>query len=434
MKRTRKHVLETESRRALERLLPPEWIFRPRIPDYGIDAEIEIVEEEEVTNKVLWLQLKATEKRKKKVSYQMRTDHLKYYEKCRMPVLIIYWIKRENTFYYLFAQKYIKENLSTNPEWRNQKTVAVTFDSVLSTAKDIESMATDGYLYLLPQQITIGTEKPAIYWVDGIPRSDDEELKERSLRALLYSMNEMHHAAIDVLEQTLKVCVLSPTEKMSVLLNLGNAYYALSQNGSALKNYEAMLELAAKVDEKSAIEGKSAALGNIGLIYSAKGDLDEALKYHKEALEIHRDIGYRQGEASDLGNLGLVYSAKGDLDEALKYHKATLDIHRDIGYRQGEASDLGNIGLVYSDKGDLDEALKYHKEALDIHRDIGYRQGEASQLGNIGLIYSAKGDLDEALKYHKEALDIHRDIGYRQGEANQLGNIGLIYSDKGDLD
>lgn len=338
MKRTRKQVLETESRRALERLLPPEWIFRPRIPDYGIDAEIEIVEEEEVTNKVLWLQLKATETRegKKKVTYQMKTDHLKYFEKCRMPVLIIYWIKPENIFYYLFAQKYIKENLSTtSPEWRNQKTVAVTFDSVLSTAKDIESIATDGYLYLLPQQITIGTENPAIYWIDGIPRSDDEELKERSLKALLYSMNEMHHAAIDELEQTLKVCILSPTEKMSVLLNLGNAYYALSQNGSALKNYEAMLELAAKVDEKSAIEGKSAALGNIGLIYRAKGDLDEALKYHKEALEIHRDIGYRQGEASDLGNIGLIYRAKGDLDEALKYHKEALSILDTYGLTYG---------------------------------------------------------------------------------------------------
>ena len=437
MKRTREHVLEKESRLALENLLPSEWIFRERTPDYGIDAEIEIVEKEEVTNKVLWIQLKATESRKSKnkVSYDMRTHHLEYYEKCRTPVLIVYWIKSENTFYYMFAQRYIREELSkSKPDWRNQNTVAIPFDSVLDTSEDLDSIATDGLLYLFPQQLPIGAEKSAVYWLAGIPRSDDEELKERTLRALQYSVSEMHAAAVDELEKTLRVCVLSPTEKMSVLLNLGNAYYSLSQNAPALKNYEAVLELAQKADEKSALEGKSAVLGNIGLIYRAKGDVDEALKYLKIALRIHREIGYKQGEASDLGNIGLVYNAKGDVDEALKYLKDALRIHREIGYKQGEASALGNIGLIYSDKGDVSEALKYHKDALKIHREIGYKQGEASQLGNIGLVYSDKGDVDEALKYHKDALKIDREIGYKQGEASDLGNIGLVYNAKGDVD
>ena len=42
-------------------------------------------------------------------------------------------------------------------------------------------------------------------------------------------------------------------------------------------------------------KGVATALGNIGLIYSAKGDMDEALKYHKEALEIFNEIGYKYG-------------------------------------------------------------------------------------------------------------------------------------------
>ncbi|MDI6642362.1 MAG: tetratricopeptide repeat protein, partial [Elusimicrobiota bacterium] len=77
-------------------------------------------------------------------------------------------------------------------------------------------------------------------------------------------------------------------------------------------------------------------------------------------------IGYKQGESSDLCNIGLIYQAKGDLDNALKYLKHTLKIHREIGYKQGESSDLCNIGLIYLDKGDLDNALKYLKDALNI--------------------------------------------------------------------
>jgi tetratricopeptide (TPR) repeat protein len=154
MKRTKQHVLETESRRALESLLPPEWIFRVKTPDYGIDIEIEIVEGEEVTNKVLWVQLKATQDVKRKGSYQMRTDHLQYYEGCPLPVVILYWIKPENTFYSVFAQKYIDEILSkNNPDWRRQKTVTVTFDSNPATAEDLRSTATEGYQYVINQQL-----------------------------------------------------------------------------------------------------------------------------------------------------------------------------------------------------------------------------------------------------------------------------------------
>ena len=67
-------------------------------------------------------------------------------------------------------------------------------------------------------------------------------------------------------------------------------------------------------------------MGNIGLIYSDKGDLDSALKYHQDAMKIHREIGYKQGQASDLGNIGLIYRAKGDLDSALKYLQDAMKI------------------------------------------------------------------------------------------------------------
>jgi hypothetical protein len=52
-----------------------------------------------------------------------------------------------------------------------------------------------------------------------------------------------------------------------------------------------MLDLMDKVSERDALEGKSAALGNIGLIYSAKGDLDQTLKYLNQTLRIFTGIG-----------------------------------------------------------------------------------------------------------------------------------------------
>lgn len=60
MKRTEPHVQEEKSKRALRNKLPIEWIIREYNPDYGLDMELTIVENELVTNKVLWLQIKAS--------------------------------------------------------------------------------------------------------------------------------------------------------------------------------------------------------------------------------------------------------------------------------------------------------------------------------------------------------------------------------------
>jgi len=62
IKRTRQQVLEEESRLALRRTLPTEWIAQDATPDYGLDLHVTVVEGEAVTNNVFVAQLKATDR------------------------------------------------------------------------------------------------------------------------------------------------------------------------------------------------------------------------------------------------------------------------------------------------------------------------------------------------------------------------------------
>ncbi|MEM2172980.1 MAG: tetratricopeptide repeat protein [Thermoproteota archaeon] len=77
------------------------------------------------------------------------------------------------------------------------------------------------------------------------------------------------------------------------------------------------------------------------------------MKRFEEALKIDREIGNRQGEASDLGNIGRVYLRKDELDEALKYLEEALDI-------------LNRFNLVYG-RDIIEEAI----------REIKRRKGES---------------------------------------------------------
>ena len=137
------HILERESRRKFESKLPREWISRDITPDYGLDLEVQIVEGKKVTNKVFWVQLKATNadfqtegnawereggsrtaptpdsKRaglepaptrqkfqiKYPIPFQIETRYLKHYEGCRLPVFIIYYVKRHDAFTGRFRSK-----------------------------------------------------------------------------------------------------------------------------------------------------------------------------------------------------------------------------------------------------------------------------------------------------------------------------------------
>jgi hypothetical protein len=80
---TQQQQLESESKRAFRSMLPKEWIVRDRNPDVGIDMEIEFVKGEEVENRMLLVQIKATEgmkSAKEAIPFSIKTKYLKYYE------------------------------------------------------------------------------------------------------------------------------------------------------------------------------------------------------------------------------------------------------------------------------------------------------------------------------------------------------------------
>src|SRR5205823_2077042 len=128
MKRPVQHVMEDKAGILLRRLLPPEWIVRPIARDYGIDYEVELVDEDVVTGNRIWVQLKGVagvevrearfefEKRYFKsagskpavetvtvpyVAFSIETKELLYSLRCPFPLLLfvadlssdeIYWL------------------------------------------------------------------------------------------------------------------------------------------------------------------------------------------------------------------------------------------------------------------------------------------------------------------------------------------------------
>ncbi|MGB8658647.1 MAG: tetratricopeptide repeat protein [Candidatus Zixiibacteriota bacterium] len=259
-------------------------------------------------------------------------------------------------------------------------------------------------------------------FLDGLLGSKNPDLKGLSEKGYSLYEGEEYFDAIDTFKACLKL-ETEPSEREALFILIGNAFHALKRFEEAEDSYQEALRIGKTIDDE---EGEAAALGNIGLIYQARGDLDQALKYLEEALEIHGKIIFREGEASDLGNIGLIYQAKGDLDQALKYYSSAWQINMQIGRKEGEASQTGNIGNVWYLKGQLDMALWYYQRALKFYRQTGRQEGAAIQLNNIGLVYETKGDLDSAWQSYNEAIKIFQEIGMPEQIGKLKGNIERV--------
>jgi hypothetical protein len=64
--------------------------------------------------------------------------------------------------------------------------------------------------------------------------------------------------------------------------------------------------------------------------------------------------------------------------------KEALDIYRDIGNRNGEAEALNDRGTLHRVSGDLAQAQSYHQQALDLARAIASSRNQAHALAALG--------------------------------------------------
>jgi len=180
-------------------------------------------------------------------------------------------------------------------------------------------------------------------------------------------------------------------------------------------------------------EGMGSAYSNLGILYRTTGELDVAEKMFKKALAIAKRLGRKEGMANSYGNLGTLYQAKGEPDVAEEMFKKALAIDKELGRKEGIANSYGNLGVLYQTRGESEVAEKMFKKVLAIEKRLGREYGMANAYCNLGILYQNQGDLKNAEEMYKKSLAVDERIGRKEGIANVYGNLGVLYKDEGDL-
>ncbi len=100
-KRSRSHELEELSVSRFKELLPSKWVCRLKLPDYGIDGEVEIFDAEgNSTGLAFLVQLRATDDPDRADRVRLETDELDYYRQLDLPVAVVRYCSATDSFYW----------------------------------------------------------------------------------------------------------------------------------------------------------------------------------------------------------------------------------------------------------------------------------------------------------------------------------------------
>src|SRR5207248_2793483 len=91
--------------------------------------------------------------------------------------------------------------------------------------------------------------------------------------------------------------------------------------------------------------------GTVGLACYYLGQVEKAIGYYEQNLQIAREVKDRRGEGNALGNLGTAYAALGQAEKAIGCYEQNLQIAREINDRGGEGNAVGNLGNAYAALG-----------------------------------------------------------------------------------
>jgi serine phosphatase RsbU (regulator of sigma subunit) len=190
------------------------------------------------------------------------------------------------------------------------------------------------------------------------------------------------------------------------LTNLGSIFRLYGNYEKAINFHLEALELYEGVKNN---EGIAWSALNIARLFRMLKNYPKAFEYIDQSLEIYQKIAFEQenntGVTLCLKEIGDIYYEKGDLEKAIDYSEQVLQINKQSQNWQGYANSLSSIGKIYFQSAEIRLSEKYFTNALNIKDSLNDNTEKASILRHLGLIELKSGNLAQSEKNLKKGLD-----------------------------
>ncbi len=160
-------------------------------------------------------------------------------------------------------------------------------------------------------------------------------------------------------------------------------------------------------------------------------DIDSALFFGFQAIEISEKLGFKKGLAYAKNSMGVIYYYNNEYPNSFKYYSEAVAIAEEI-------KDNGLIAVCYRNMGMIDYYLANYQRAIDnylkslkIYEQLNDQSKIAAVYNNIAAVYYAQEYYDNALKYYFKAYELLKNLKDEARLAEAYLNIGNCFNQKG---
>ncbi|MFV2014098.1 MAG: tetratricopeptide repeat protein, partial [Candidatus Heimdallarchaeota archaeon] len=213
--------------------------------------------------------------------------------------------------------------------------------------------------------------------------------------------------------------------RINAFYEISRIYKTMGDLEKALKYGLNALELTDFLDEGD--ERKASINQNLGLICHQMNDYDSALNYYKEAAKHYKRIDQTIDLAYSFFGLGNVYLSQGKANRSMKYFLLGLDIYEKKSDLLGKASASLGLGNAYRYRGEPTKAIEMYLQALNLFEESSNPTEEASTMYNLGEAYFGLGDYEFALDKYERSLNLFEHIPNPASKGKSLTGIANVY-------
>ena len=138
---------------------------------------------------------------------------------------------------------------------------------------------------------------------------------------------------------------------------------------------------------------------------------DRAIQFHKQSVEIARNIGDRYEEAVSLTKLSQVYRDRKEYAKAIECDRAAIEIWQTLQNWEEEAKTWQNLATAYYETQQSAQIVQCYDRLIQIYRATNQKQKEAQAAIALGRLCQEMGKFREGMALINAGNQILADIG-----------------------
>jgi serine phosphatase RsbU (regulator of sigma subunit)/tetratricopeptide (TPR) repeat protein len=164
-----------------------------------------------------------------------------------------------------------------------------------------------------------------------------------------------------------------------------------------------------------------------------KNNLDSAIIYYNNSLDLSMRVNHIEGIGIALNNLAFIYQHQGDLEKCIDLYSQADLLFTKNNYYDGLISVNINLGDIYFNNDDYGKAEECFKKALTLSQKTKTSMALGNVYNQLGTIYRHKKNYSQSLQYYSKAVEILKTQSNYSLLSLTYSSIGWDYVELKDL-